>query len=277
MEFHPMIRCFFSALLLMMTVGPLLAIEGPTAEDCAMCHDEIAAGFALSPHGTAMADRSDQIFAGACATCHQAGEAHMDDPSTDNILRQPADDACLSCHTDQRAAIDSSTPAHVRLKVGCTDCHNAGHDSPEGLHADRDRCVECHQGVAASFNLPYAHRNGTRAFDCASCHSIHGQNHVARSILTSNGGACIECHTEKRLPMVFPHPPADRRGCVSCHMPHGSTNPRQLQRPSVMMLCLECHADVPSYHDLSGAKYRNCQTCHTAIHGSNHDPSLLNE
>ncbi len=265
------------ALLLMMAVGPVLATEASTAEDCAMCHDEVASSFAASPHGMAMAGRSDQIFSASCATCHEAGVDHMDDPSVDNVTRNRGDAACLSCHTDQGAAVASSTPAHVRLKVGCTDCHDAGHDSPEALFADRDRCVECHQGIAASFNLPYAHRNGTRAFDCASCHSIHGRNTVARSILSSNGGPCVECHTEKRLPLVFPHPPADRRGCVSCHVPHGSTNPRQLQRHSVMMLCLECHTDVPSYHDLSRPKYRNCQTCHTAIHGSNHDPRLFKE
>lgn len=270
-------RCLLPSLLLLMVVGPLLAGEAPTAEDCAMCHDEVAAAFASSPHGTAMAAQSDQVFAAACATCHEAGVAHLDDPTTENVTRKPSENACLSCHIDQRAAIDNSTPAHVRHKVGCSDCHSAGHESRDSLLPDRDQCVDCHQGIAASFNLPYAHRNGTRPFDCTSCHSNHGNNTVARSILANNGGACVDCHTEKRLPLVFPHPPADRRGCVSCHMPHGSTNPRQLQRPNVMMLCLECHADVPSFHDVSRAKYRSCQTCHTAIHGSNHDPSLLKE
>ncbi len=270
-------RFFFPALLLMMTVSPLFAMDGPTLENCAMCHDEVAAALTSSPHGTAMAARSEEILGASCVTCHSAGEDHMDDPSTTNVIRIPADDACLSCHADQRAEIDSSMPAHVRLKVGCTDCHSAGHDPAQSLKVDREQCVSCHQDADASFNLPFAHRNGTKPFDCMSCHSVHGRNSVARSILGSNGGMCVNCHTEKRLPLVFPHPPADRRGCVSCHVPHGTTNPRQLQRPSIMMLCLECHADVPSYHDLTTAKYRNCQNCHAAVHGSNHDPRLLRE
>lgn len=272
-----MTRCLFPAVLLLILAGPVLAVDGPTAEDCAMCHDEVAAAFFSSAHGLAMAKSSDQIVAVSCATCHQAGEDHMDDPSPDNVMRVPAAEACLSCHSDQQAATDAATPAHVRHKVGCTDCHNAGHDNSESLLAKRSQCVQCHTEVSAVFNLPYAHRNGTKPFECAACHSIHGRTRVARTILGNVSGPCVDCHAEKSLPYVFPHPPADRRGCVSCHMPHGSTNPRQLTRNSVMMLCLECHADVPSFHDLSRAKYRSCQTCHTAIHGSNHDPSLMKE
>jgi len=270
-------RCPFPALLLMMTITPLLSSGEPTNEDCATCHDEVAAAFNSSPHAKAMASRSNPMLATACATCHNAGDNHMDDPSVNNVTRLPNEEACRSCHNGQGANTLNATPSHVRHKVGCTDCHNAGHDSENELNPGREQCVTCHQGVDASFNLPSAHRNGTRPFDCASCHSIHGKNTIARSIIGSNGGPCVDCHTEKRLPLVFPHPPADRRGCVSCHIPHGTTNPRQLKRPSVMMLCLECHSDVPAFHDLSGSKYRNCQICHTAVHGSNHDPSLFKE
>ena len=78
-------------------------------------------------------------------------------------------------------------------------------------------------------------------------------------------------------PFVFAHPPQERLGCVACHMPHGSTNPRQLTRRNTYMLCLECHTSVPSFHDVTGSRYRDCVNCHTAVHGSNRDRKLFEE
>jgi predicted CXXCH cytochrome family protein len=66
-------------------------------------------------------------------------------------------------------------------------------------------------------------------------------------------------------------------GCVTCHRPHGSPYPKLLTRADVSQICLECHADTPSFHDLSQPKYRNCQTCHAAIHGSQRDRALFKE
>ena len=57
-----------------------------------------------------------------------------------------------------------------------------------------------------------------------------------------------------------------------------------LTRPTVSQLCLECHSPIsggtlgsqpPSFHDLLSPRYRNCTTCHVAIHGSNSSPELL--
>jgi predicted CXXCH cytochrome family protein len=71
---------------------------------------------------------------------------------------------------------------------------------------------------------------------------------------------------------------------MSCHEPHGSTNPMALTRPRVDQLCLECHSLIeggtfgsqpPSFHDLRSPRYRNCTTCHVAVHGSNTSPMLL--
>jgi hypothetical protein len=53
----------------------------------------------------------------------------------------------------------------------------------------------------------------------------------------------------------------------------------------VEQLCLSCHSQTggprtygsqpPSFHDLTLPRYRNCTTCHTAVHGSNLSPQLL--
>jgi predicted CXXCH cytochrome family protein len=106
---------------------------------------------------------------------------------------------------------------------------------------------------------------------------VHGDTRVGRLNLLSGGGACVDCHSEKEGPFIFPHPPVDRPGCISCHAPHGSTNPRLLTRRSISHLCLECHTDVPAFHDLGRTRYQDCQTCHAAVHGSNRDPRLIEE
>ena len=72
--------------------------------------------------------------------------------------------------------------------------------------------------------------------------------------------------------------------CRACHEPHGSSNPMALKRSRVDQLCLECHSPIeggtlgpqpPAIHDLFSPRYRNCTTCHVAIHGSNTSPALL--
>jgi predicted CXXCH cytochrome family protein len=83
---------------------------------------------------------------------------------------------------------------------------------------------------------------------------------------------------------VFPHVSNVVGDCMSCHQPHGSSNPNALTRSQVYQLCLECHSPIeggtlgsqpPSFHDLLSPRYRNCTTCHVAIHGSNMSPQLL--
>ncbi|MGC8763200.1 MAG: cytochrome c3 family protein, partial [Acidobacteriota bacterium] len=90
-------------------------------------------------------------------------------------------------------------------------------------------------------------------------------------------GACLDCHTEKAGPFVFPHAPQRLDGCLSCHTPHGSANPRLLVRRQVADLCLECHSRVPAFHDLSRGKYRDCTRCHAEVHGSNRSPVFFQE
>jgi predicted CXXCH cytochrome family protein len=83
---------------------------------------------------------------------------------------------------------------------------------------------------------------------------------------------------------VFPHTGGVAGDCQSCHEPHGSNNGKMLIRASVDQLCLECHTTAPagtlgsmqpSFHDLRSPRYRNCTTCHIAVHGSNSSPMLL--
>ncbi|MCP4897935.1 MAG: hypothetical protein GY906_13265 [bacterium] len=249
--------------------------------DCAMCHEDVAEVFGASSHGQAIASHSSAMLEVSCATCHEATADHIDDPTPDNVRRVPSSNACRSCHTGALAKLGMTSSAHARTSVECSDCHAADHGEHDADHLliqpSHKLCASCHLTEAAAFKMPFAHRDGTRAFACINCHSIHGDTDEGRLHRLGNGGACISCHSEKAGPFVFPHPPREHDGCVTCHVPHGSPNPRQLKRRDIRSLCLECHADVPAFHDVSRPRYQKCQTCHTAVHGSNRDPRLIEE
>lgn len=254
--------------------------EAVDAATCGACHDDVVAAFARGPHGAAMARRSPAVFSSSCVACHGDGKAHVDDPKKENISRAPAARACLSCHAAS-GTTPLTTPAHARGQVGCLSCHASGHTAPAApplLRArPHDLCGSCHESQKSASKLPYAHRDGSRPFDCTNCHGIHGKTRPGRLNLLGNGGACLDCHSEKGGPWVFPHAPREVNSCVACHQPHGSTNPRLLARRSIQPLCLECHTNLPTSHDQTKNRYRNCLSCHRAVHGSNHEPKLFEE
>jgi DmsE family decaheme c-type cytochrome len=266
------------------------AAEVPTGtvgrDTCAACHEEVAAAFAAGPHGARMAARDAALLDTSCEACHGPGEAHANEPSTVNILGGRATpDAqsagCLSCHAAQGAGVRMRTPAHAAAKVACLECHASGHAAPAAepllARARLETCTPCHASQTAQFALPSAHREGARRVECMSCHGVHGDTTANGRTEAFSVSPCERCHVEKAGPFVFPHPPMSVDGCTTCHRPHGSPNPKLLTRSDVTQLCLECHSDTPRFHNLSVPKYRNCQTCHAAIHGSQRDPNLFQE
>jgi len=262
--------------------GTVRADEPPGAADCAACHEEAVREFGASAHGKAMARTSARTFGRSCVACHRPAPAHQEDPSPSNVRRFPDARACVACHGAAAAGLQMTTPAHSRNGVGCLECHSGGHTAGEGPHLlvvpARELCAGCHELEASRLQLPSAHReSGQRPFSCLACHEVHGAGTGARLELAGSGGVCLSCHREKSVPFIFPHPPVEVEGCLGCHEPHGSMNPRLLTRRSVADLCLECHAGISASHDLTQVRYRACQTCHTAVHGSNHDPRLLRE
>ena len=268
-----------AAILALATVAT--AQEPITLETCAVCHDDVAPAFASGAHGRAMARVDTAILDRSCVGCHGPATEHVDDPNTENINRFPDAGACLSCHPGREAMTDITASAHVRSGVACLDCHGTGHAELGTDHllasAPHKLCAECHLSESGSFEMPYAHRDGTRPFECTNCHSLHGDNRQGRLAMIGSGGACLDCHTEKTGPFVYPHPPQNVNGCIDCHAPHGSTNPKLLTRHRMTALCLECHTNAPSFHDISRPRYQQCQNCHVAVHGSNRDPLFFKE
>jgi DmsE family decaheme c-type cytochrome len=228
-----------------------------------------------------------------CENCHGDGTKHIESSGDKAFIRgfhTRADaDTCLNCHlpTGDHSGLRGGIHTNSET-VRCTTCHSVHSPVPKSPHllakAPVPLCASCHPVQTASLqSKPFAHRLGRGGLDCTSCHDPHGRPGKESLKKTRDGEQpCLDCHAEKRGPFVFEHPPSGLVGdCTTCHQPHGSMNPKQLTRANVFQLCLECHSTLsastlgsqpPSFHNLTLARYRNCTTCHVAIHGSNLSP-----
>ncbi len=249
---------------------------------CEGCHQEQVNAYLTGAHGRAMLTGGTWREA-LCEQCHGAAAAHAEDPEAvrpPRLAGETATAACTSCHAAALAGLERATPGHVRGGVGCLSCHDSGHApeaEPEKLRQEPlGLCGSCHPQQRARFSLPFAHRQGSSPMPCTGCHQLH-QARPQAPWLGKAQSACVSCHSEKRGPYVFPHPPEEVRGCGHCHQPHGSPNPQALTRAETSWLCLECHADTPGFHDLSQPQYRQCTACHRAVHGSQRSPRLFQE
>jgi DmsE family decaheme c-type cytochrome len=284
-----LIRLLSAGLLL----GPLVlgvaatsAAADDPSEDCAMCHEEVVAEFNTTVH--AIGARGGP----SCTSCHGDGTQHMDEGGEPEFIMTPqgigGEKTCLTCHDNTRTMF-SARSAHSDTSVLCGSCH-AIHGNDRGRRAllveePNQLCATCHAAQNNSFRRPYGHRLDRGGLECVSCHNPHaggGDNNLV--VDRSGQGPCVSCHSEKRGPFVFPHVSGVTGDCRACHEPHGSSNPVALKRSRVDQLCLECHSPIeggtlgsqpPAFHDLFSPRYRNCTTCHVAIHGSNTSPALL--
>jgi DmsE family decaheme c-type cytochrome len=210
---------------------------------------------------------------------------------------------CLTCHSGKETHNNFRRGEHWRNDVGCTECHSS-HGSP--LHnaepdsaafvsktshqnpgiatvamlkmSEPQLCMSCHTETKSQFSKPFHHKVMEGAMKCTSCHNAHGGFEQKQTQLAVGAdSACIKCHSNKQGPFVFEHAPLKTEGCAACHTPHGSSNPKMLNRSSVRQLCLECHSSiteqlapgVPSFHNQSTIRYKDCTVCHASIHGSN--------
>lgn len=218
---------------------------------------------------------------------------------------------CLLCHISSKQQDFFEHSTHVAHGMSCDQCHTShlvsevkdqskgDLSSPQGhffqvpqlpdevrwlqssllKQSEPTLCFNCHGTVQAQFALPVHHRVPEGLIKCSDCHNPHGSLNRA-SLNKPNFQSCINCHAEKRGPYVYEHASVKVEGCTTCHSPHGSTNRMLLVRREGRQLCLQCHT---GYHDQAGVPHGRlgfqtsgeCTRCHTAIHGSNLDPTLL--
>jgi DmsE family decaheme c-type cytochrome len=264
---------------------------------CANCHEQ-AKDFLGNAHARPFLHQKP---AGdpdaACTSCHGEGAKHADEGGDKSLIRglhgSEGAKFCLTCHnkaTDHSSFGVGSTHANSAT-VNCLSCHSI--HSPEAksgkllAKAPGALCQTCHSGQSAQIrSKPYAHRLDRGGMTCLDCHNPHGRPIEKGLNLTRAGELpCLNCHAEKRGPFVFEHVGGIAGNCLSCHQPHGSSNPKMLQWARVDQQCLSCHSRIggantlgsqpPAFHDLTLPRYRNCTTCHVAVHGSNLSPQFL--
>jgi DmsE family decaheme c-type cytochrome len=256
------------------------------AKTCLTCHSGQAASF-----GETLMGRIGKTSPGKfdCENCHGPGSAHAkagggrgvggiisfrkDDTSRTNAENNAI---CLGCHEKgDRTYWSGST--HESRDVACTNCHTVMKKVSRKANLktafEPDTCFQCHKDRRAqmfrSSHMPI--REGKMV--CSDCHNPHGT--ASEALLRENtiNDTCYKCHAEKRGPFLFEHAPV-RENCANCHDAHGSVNEAML-KVSRQRLCAECHGFG---HGLAGAPAavqsigRQCQNCHTQVHGTN-DPS----
>jgi DmsE family decaheme c-type cytochrome len=271
------------------------------SDTCQVCHEDIFNAIGKSPHHLADTEKRFGFQGRACEACHGPGQKHAEsaDPAE---IRNPAklaasqtDKICLSCHLNQPTHVGRLQSSHAKNQVSCVSCHkvhaNQGADLViEKPAAVNKLCAGCHLNVWAWFQRPHHHRLPEGAMTCVDCHNPHGSILPAMAqTFAANEPGCFKCHSDKRGPFTFEHPPVRFEGCPACHEVHGSANPRMLIRAQVQYVCLECHANLPgvnnktgtlgvvppAFHDLRSPIFQNCTVCHQKIHGSYVDRNLL--
>lgn len=92
-----------------------IPVKYVTRASCGECHDDQAKQNAAGPHVHI-----------SCQVCHGPGSGHIDNPSTENILRPLVAETCVRCHARNSARPGSFPQVVVKDHAGskqCTDCH----------------------------------------------------------------------------------------------------------------------------------------------------------
>jgi len=264
---------------------------------CKACHVDKVESYAHGTHGVALDKRTPAAKEG-CESCHGPGSAHVKSGGGKGVAgivglspqaQYPAEKKnalCLSCHHQGKIALWNGS-MHQRKKLACPDCHNIHGGFPHNLAAanQTELCVRCHKDVNAQLRRPYHHPLRENKLQCSDCHNPHGSVTEKLIDAPSVNENCYKCHTEKRGPFLWQHPPVVEN-CLSCHFPHGGTHQKMLRERSPY-LCQNCHSNArhpgtlyargsaqsgqSTYQSVGNRGFfRGCTNCHSQVHGSNH-------
>jgi len=270
------------------------------SDTCVACHADQEKHFSKTIMGKAFKRPKTELEKLGCESCHGPGKAHVEaggsketipirftGDSTNSV--EEKDRACLSCHERGNRLFWQGSP-HETRQVACVDCH-VGHE-PQGRKLTSETrfsapltdvrstkqpqpelCLSCHQMRRAqlqrSSHMPYREGKVT----CTSCHNPHGTPNPKQLIQATTNENCLSCHTERRGPFLWEHPPVTEN-CANCHEAHGTNNP-QLLKVRMPRVCDSCHVTArhpvtPTLQNSMRDFNRGCTNCHSAIHGSNH-------
>jgi len=269
--------------------------------DCSACHAEIGSEYAMSMHGTLVAEMDPN--APSCKECHGTHGVlgRLNPNSATFAINIPT--LCAKCHREgERAAIrytgsekdivnhyNESIHGKGLLKSGltvtatCTDCHTAHkelpHTNPESsINRSNisNTCGTCHHGIEEQFNQsvhsPWMTETDKELPVCYDCHSAHeikrADTEGFKLTIMSQCGRCHEQIAETYFDTY-----------------HGKVSQLGYTKTAK---CYDCHGahDILSVNDPKSRLSREnvvetCKTCHPSAnrqfagyltHATHHDP-----
>ncbi len=252
--------------------------------DCKTCHEKALTSFEHTRH---------MKLPEVCESCHGDVSNHLKAETEKGELgsiisfkkMQAAEinKKCLTCHDKARQA-NFPGGVHDRKGLACTTCHSIHEFKSVTAQLkttrDSETCFSCHAPIRAKGMRTSHHPVREGKMDCANCHDPHDSTKPKMVSAEWVNEKCLTCHTEKRGPFLWEHPPV-RENCLNCHDPHGSNHDKMLVA-KLPFLCQRCHLNTRhpgTLYDfrttLAGPSPSNravehaCRNCHQNIHGSN--------
>jgi DmsE family decaheme c-type cytochrome len=264
---------------------------------CQECHVEQTKSMSRTPHWK-KAIKDSPVADKGCESCHGSGASHVREGGgtiRDLITFSKKETAmqksgvCLNCHEESKNMSSWDSGTHKKNDITCIDCHTVHNSAIHNLKASQPNlCLSCHKSVGNQLKRQAHHPIQEGKVKCTSCHTPHGGSGPKMIKADSAPDLCYKCHTEKRGPFAFEHPPV-AENCGTCHQPHGSNHENLLtSRPP--RLCQGCHST--SGHNNRPYSFQNsfggsatssrnrfvskgCVNCHGDIHGSNRSPFMV--
>lgn len=274
-------------------------------EVCQACHAPAFEKFSTTVMGKIfLHNPRNETEKRACENCHGPGSNHVSagggkgvgglvtfrKDSGESVERQ--NETCLNCHQRGIQTYWKASP-HASRGMACVNCHTlmekttdryqlakVGDRTPFfNKQAQTEVCGQCHLQRRAqllrSSHMPL--REGK--LTCTDCHNPHGTPNPSQLKQTSVNENCYTCHTERRGPFLYEHPPVFEN-CANCHEPHGSVNDRLL-KVTDPRLCTQCHMSSGGHPSNPRGRNsvfffnRSCTNCHSQVHGSNHPAGIF--
>jgi DmsE family decaheme c-type cytochrome len=314
LKFGWLAQCLASIIFLVVFIAaPGIAAaqvrDQAVTEVCKACHAGYVETYLTTKHG-----QSGNVKGPDCLTCHgQNALEHAKQGGgrgvggifgfgDKTVAADTKAAVCLSCHEGNRHLAFWDSGAHKKNDVACTSCHSL-HGTPgagstialnkpnpsvspyvtTARQLQYETCTSCHKQIRSQLLKPSHHPIIEGKVACTDCHNPHGALSERMINAESIPQLCTSCHTEKRGPFVWGHPPVEEN-CLTCHNSHGSNHARLLAEkpPNVCQDCHDASRHPGTIYDAKGGWIpvppsttntrliaRGCNNCHYHIHGSN--------